>query len=93
MATLQLRVDSKLKDDAVAVYENLGMDLSTAIRVFLKKSVSEQGIPFEMKVTDEQKATALIKKFNDISHKLGNDKMTLDEINKIISQTRKENGR
>ena len=45
MATLQLRIDSKLKDDAVAVYENLGMDLSTAIRVFLKKSVSEQGIP------------------------------------------------
>ena len=43
-----------------------------------------------MKLTEQQRATALMDKFTDISQKLGNDKMTLDEINKIISQTRKE---
>ena len=31
---VQIRVDEKLKDDAVAVYEHLGLDLSTAVRIF-----------------------------------------------------------
>ena len=32
---VQIRVDEKLKDDAAAVYEDLGLDLSTAVRIFL----------------------------------------------------------
>jgi len=31
---VQIRVDEKLKDDVSAVYENLGLDLSTAVRIF-----------------------------------------------------------
>ena len=41
---VQIRVDEKLKDDAAAVYENLGLDLSTAVRIFFKRSVAENGI-------------------------------------------------
>ena len=40
---VQIRVDEKLKDDAAAVYENLGLDLSTAVRIFFKRSVAENG--------------------------------------------------
>ena len=47
---VQIRVDEKLKDDAAAVYENLGLDLSTAVRIFFKRSVAENGIPFSMKL-------------------------------------------
>lgn len=46
---VQIRVDEKLKDDAAAVYEHLGLDLSTAVRIF-KRSVAENGIPFSMKL-------------------------------------------
>lgn len=51
MATtvLQVRIDEKLKDEASEIFENLGMDLPTAIRVFLKRSVAERGIPFEVR--------------------------------------------
>lgn len=31
---VQIRVDEKLKNDVSAVYENLGLDLSTAVRIF-----------------------------------------------------------
>ena len=41
---VQIRVDEKLKDDAAAVYENPGLDLSTAVRIFFKRSVAENGI-------------------------------------------------
>ena len=47
---VQIRVDEKLKDDAAAVYEHLGLDLSTAVRIFFKRSVAENGIPFSMKL-------------------------------------------
>ena len=45
---VQLRVDEKLKKDAVEVFDNLGLDLSSAIRIFLVRVVKEQGIPFSM---------------------------------------------
>jgi len=47
--TLQIRVEDSLKEQATAMFERLGLDLPTAIRIFLKKSVSENGVPFEIK--------------------------------------------
>ena len=48
-ATLQIRVENNLKEQATALFDRLGLDLPTAIRIFLKKSVSENGVPFEIK--------------------------------------------
>ncbi len=42
------RVDSQLKKQADILFNDLGMNLSTAFTVFLKQSVREQGIPFEI---------------------------------------------
>ncbi|MDD7224360.1 MAG: type II toxin-antitoxin system RelB/DinJ family antitoxin, partial [Lachnospiraceae bacterium] len=40
MATtlVQVRIDDELKNQATAVYDALGIDLSTAVRMFLKRS-------------------------------------------------------
>ena len=54
---VQIRVDEKLKDDAAAVYEHLGLDLSTAVRIFFKRSVAENGIPFSMKLSNTEQHT------------------------------------
>ncbi|MBP5730822.1 MAG: type II toxin-antitoxin system RelB/DinJ family antitoxin, partial [Clostridia bacterium] len=50
MATslLQVRIEDSLKDQAAAVFERLGIDTSTAVRIFLKRAVMENGIPFRM---------------------------------------------
>ena len=40
MAVLQIRIEEELKNQAGAIYNELGMDLSTAVRMFLKKSIS-----------------------------------------------------
>lgn len=50
MATTQinLKIDSKLKEEAQDLYADLGLSLSTAITMFLKKSVMEDGIPFKV---------------------------------------------
>jgi DNA-damage-inducible protein J len=46
MATLQVRVDDSLKSKADSLFSSLGLDTSTAIRIFLSSSVENNGIPF-----------------------------------------------
>ena len=38
---IQLRIDDKLKTEATDIFEKLGLDLSTAIRIFLTRSVQK----------------------------------------------------
>lgn len=45
---IQLRVDEKMKKDATEVFDKLGLDLSSAIRIFLARAIQEEGIPFSM---------------------------------------------
>jgi len=40
------RIDKELKERAERLFENLGMNMSTALNVFLRKSVEEAAIPF-----------------------------------------------
>lgn len=44
---IQIRVDDQLKKEVTDIYEQLGLDLPTAIRMFLKKSVVARGLPFD----------------------------------------------
>ena len=47
-AVLQTRVDVDLKHDADAFFESIGMDTTTAIRIFLKQTLIQRKIPFEI---------------------------------------------
>lgn len=91
---VQIRVDEDLKNEASDIFERLGLDLPTAIRVFLKKSVEESGIPFSLKVDKEKKslknAEKLLKKANKEAKKNKIQDMSLDEINNEIKAYRIE---
>ena len=50
---LQLRVDNELKQKASDVYSQLGIDLPSAIRIFLTRSVQVNGFPFVMRLSDK----------------------------------------
>ena len=45
-ALIQFRVDKELKNEADKLFKELGLDLGTAITLFLKQSVNKQAIPF-----------------------------------------------
>lgn len=91
---IQFRVDDDLRADATAIYEKLGIDLSTAMRMFLKRSVAVNGIPFSMILPTEQnvgdKALKLMEEMNLSATKNGISDMSLDEINAEIGLYRKE---
>lgn len=94
MAIVQFRVDDELKKQATEVFENLGIDLSTAMRMFLKKSVMCNGIPFlvfnQNEPDDYLEAMQLLRQMQKISEANGNSEMTLDEINRIIALAREK---
>lgn len=48
MATLQIRIDDALKKQADMLFSSLGLDTSTAIRIFLNASIENAGIPFSV---------------------------------------------
>lgn len=43
-----ISIDADLKKNAVALFKDFGLDLSTAISLFLSQSIREQRIPFEI---------------------------------------------
>ncbi|MCQ2794082.1 MAG: type II toxin-antitoxin system RelB/DinJ family antitoxin [Bacilli bacterium] len=92
MAIIQIRIEDSLKDQAVAIYDGLGLDLSTAVRMFMKQSVIQKGLPFSVKLKpDGQNAMErIIKECQNISKQNGNDKMTMDDINAFIAKCHKE---
>ena len=94
MGMIQVRVDDDLKSQATEVFEKLGLDLSTAIRMFLLRSVMKKGVPFSMILDDEpydaEKALSIMRKCQEISEANGNSEMTLEEINEEIRLAREE---
>ncbi len=50
MATtvLQTRVDKETKKEAETLFNSLGLDITTAIRLFLRQTINQQKIPFEI---------------------------------------------
>lgn len=59
MATtnISIRMDSDLKAQAEALFSELGMNLSTAFNVFVRQSLRDGGIPFEIKMDQPNKET------------------------------------
>ena len=87
---LQVRIDDDLKNRASALFNELGIDLSTAVRIFFMKCLAVGGLPFEMNVNNTTiKFLAALESMGRTSKELGNDKMTLDQINEIIDKTRR----
>lgn len=49
MATIQTRVDDYIKERCDSLYSSLGLDTTTAIRMFLLASLEHNGIPFDVR--------------------------------------------
>lgn len=88
---VQFRLDDATRVQAINICERLGIDLPTAMRMFVARMVQENGIPFSMKLEDADAAAALsaMKQASRIASENGIADMTLDEINEEIALARK----
>lgn len=60
-ATIHTRIDINTKKRAKGILDTLGISMSEAITMYLRKIVLERGIPFEIKIPNELTAKTLEK--------------------------------
>jgi len=51
LASLNVKIDRDLKKDADSIANAMGMTLSTAINIFVRKMVAEKAIPFKVQIS------------------------------------------
>lgn len=98
-----LRIEDGLKRDCEAVFGDLGLNLSTAITLFLRQVVKQRGIPFAL--TCDRRRDVVVREFSDAElRKRGmiakrffsemrdecDEDMSLDDINAEIAAARAE---
>ena len=89
---VQVRMDESLRLDAANIAEQLGLDLPTAIRIFLKKMVAERAIPFSLSLPRETPSAmdglVAMQELGRQAEQNGTSNMSLDEINAEIAEVR-----
>ena len=85
---VQVKVDTKTKKEVTSIYESLGLDLPTAIRIFFKKSIAVGGLPFDLRNDNRSERWDIYKEARDSIQKNNVPEMSLDEINAEISAVR-----
>lgn len=70
--TYDIELDDALVESAEKIFETLGTDIDTAIKIFLKQAVLRKGFPFEVAIPDEDESS---------KNKARPDKVTISEEN------------
>ena len=53
--SMSIRLDSEVKEQAQQVFNHLGMDMTTAINLFLRQPIQYQGLPFDVRLDENRK--------------------------------------
>ena len=56
-APTQVRIDADIKQEAAALFARLGLDMSSAVNLFLHQCVLRGGLPFAVEVPQYSKQT------------------------------------
>lgn len=49
-ASMNIRIDKEVKHQAQKLFADLGLDMTTAVNLFLRQAIIHNGIPFELKL-------------------------------------------
>jgi len=95
---LSIRIDRDLKNEADQVFNAMGMNLTTAITIFVRQVVRQKKIPFEIALnTDNENRIGIMREAMAASERIwensvqnGTVNMTIDEIDAEIKASRAE---
>lgn len=87
---VQVKIDAETKTDVTNIYESLGLDLPTAIRIFFKKSIAVGGLPFELRNDSLSERWNVYNEVRKSMQKNNVPEMSIDEINAEIEAARAE---
>ncbi len=85
-ATIQLRVDKETKRKAQQTLDKMGLDFSSAIKLFLKNVIITQSIPFEIRTVNGFTRAQEKEMLQEAEHalKYGKRYSTIEELHKDL---------
>ena len=51
---LNIRIDKDIKMQAEKLFDALGINMTSAVNIFLRQAIRENGIPFEVKIVSDK---------------------------------------
>ena len=94
---LSIRIDRSLKDEADQVFNEMGMNLTTAINIFVRQVVRQKKIPFEISIdAGPEKSASLfdaimaVERIRENAEQNGTAQMSMAEIDAEIKAARAE---
>ena len=89
---IKVNIDSDVEVEVSKLFKKLGLDMSTAINIFLKKCLQEGNIPFDLQKKKFKNMEGMQTFWNlqNQAEKNNLNDMTLKEINAEISAARKK---
>ena len=94
---LSIRIDRGLKDEADQIFSEMGMNLTTAITIFIRQAVRQKRIPFEItldrgygKNVSLVDARAIVERIRESAELNGTAEMSMEEIDAEIRAARME---
>lgn len=87
---LNIRTDKEIKEKAENIFQELGLNMTTAINMFLRTSIRENGIPFNLKIDSVNDETKLA---IEEGRKIADDKtiegyVSIEELKKALENLR-----
>lgn len=62
--TINVNVPVEVKEEATNLFNSLGLNMSTAINIFLKRAIYERGIPFDIKLYPSNELSEALKELD-----------------------------
>lgn len=85
---INIRVDEKVKNNAEAIFNELGFNMSTAMNIFLRYTIRYGGIPFDLRIDKPNKETLLA--IDDVNNNRNMSK-TFDNVCELLEDLNTEN--
>lgn len=89
---VHIRLDDDLKEKSNSILEAVGLSMSDAVRLFLRRVVLENGYPLELKLPSEATRMA-IAEADEILRENRARAMTAEEVFNELEEGRKKTGR
>ena len=82
--SMSIRLDSEVKEQAQQVFNHLGMDMITAINIFLRQAIQYQGLPFDVRLDVNRK---LIQVLTDVGQNC-NMSQSFESVSNLMEDLR-----
>ena len=78
-SNINIRMDKEVKEQAQRIFAQLGMDMTTAVNVFLRQTIRHNGFPFELRLdTPNEETMAAIREVQEMKKDPSSTKSYID---------------